>query len=128
MILSRKMVDLNSLFILNTGDIVGTGRPYEYENYKERIAPCDIPILHLPGNHDILFGLETFRKYVGESNWYFDLGGFRIIGLDNTMGKFNAEAVVFARKTLTSEKICLVAFHIPPAIGRWSVHAMTNDE
>lgn len=116
------------LFILNTGDIVGTGRPSEYENYREQIASYDIPILHLPGNHDVLFGEKTFHTYIGESNWYFDLGGFRIIGLDNATGKFSVETVAFARKTITSQKICLVAFHMPPAIGRWAVHAMTNNE
>ena len=84
--------------------------------------------MHLPGNHDVRYGSETYRKYVGEPNWVFDLGGFRIIGLDNATGKFSEEAVAFARKTLTSQKLCLVAFHMPPAIGRWTVHAMINDQ
>lgn len=118
----------NPLFILNTGDIVGFGLASEYENYKEQIASCDIPILHVSGNHDIRFGSGTFHKYVGESDWYFDLGGFRIIGLNNAKGKFSTETVEFARKTLTSEKICLVAFHMPPAIGQWTVHSMTGNE
>lgn len=117
----------NPLFILNTGDIVRDGQPFQYENYIKQIAPGDIPILHIPGNHDVLSGPETFRKYVGEPNWYFDLSGFRIIGLDNANGTFSAEAVAFARKTLTTQMTCLVTFHEPPPIGRWAVHAMTND-
>jgi hypothetical protein len=79
----------------------------------------DIPVLHVPGNHDVRSGPEAFHGYVGESNWYFDLNGLRIIGLDNASGKFSPEAVAFARKTLTNKKICLVAFHMPPPIGRW---------
>ncbi len=117
----------NPLFILNTGDFVRDGQPYQFEDYRKQIASCDIPILHLPGNHDMLSGPEVFRHYVGEPNWYFDLGDFRIIGLDNAAGKFSSEAVAFARKTLTSRKICLVAFHMPPPVGRWAVHAMTNN-
>lgn len=116
------------LFILNTGDFVQEGQAFEYENYIKQIAPFDIPILHLSGNHDVLFGSETYRKYVGEPNWVFDLGGFRVIGLDNAAGKFTDRSVAFARENLTSQKICLVAFHIPPAVGRWSVHAMMDDQ
>ena len=118
----------NPLFILNTGDFVREGQAFEYENYIKQIASVDIPILHLPGNHDVRYGSETYRKYVGDLNWVFDLGDFRIIGLDNATGKFTEETVAFARKNLTSQKICLVAFHIPPAIGRWTVHAMIDDQ
>jgi hypothetical protein len=122
---------LNPLFILHTGDMVREGQFFEYDTYQKQIDSCEIPILHLPGNHDLRYGLETFRKYVGESNYFFDLGGFRIIGLDKAAGKFNAETVVFARKILTSPKICLVAFRMPPAIG-WGGPLMpcstTNNE
>jgi Icc-related predicted phosphoesterase len=118
----------NPLFILNTGDFSREGQDFEYENYIKQIAPVDIPILHLPGNHDVRYGSEIYRKYVGDLNWVFDLGGFRFIGLDNATGKFTEETVAFARKNLTSQKTCLVAFHRPPAVGRWTVHAMINDQ
>lgn len=117
----------NPVFILNTGDFIREGQAFEYENYKKQIASGNIPILHLPGNHDIRYGSEIYRQYVGDPNWVFDLGDFRFIGLDNASGKFTEEAVAFARKNLTSRKICLVAFHKPPAIGRWTVHAMIDD-
>jgi 3',5'-cyclic AMP phosphodiesterase CpdA len=119
---------LKPLFILNTGDFVREGQAFEYENYKRQIASRDIPILHIPGNHDVRYGPEAYRQYMGELNWYFDWEDIRIIGLDNATGKFTAEAVAFARKTLTDQKICLLAFHTPPAIGRWAVHAMITDQ
>ena len=119
---------LNPLFILNTGDFVKEGQAFEYENYLRQISPGKIPILHLPGNHDVRYGPEAYRHYVGEANWYIDLGDVRLIGLDNAAGKFSEEAVVFARKMLTDRKICLVAFHTPPAVGRWAVHAMITDQ
>ena len=118
----------NPIFILNTGDFSREGQAFEYENYIKQIASVDIPILHLPGNHDVRYGSEIYRKYVGDLNWVFDLGGFRFIGLDNATGKFTEETVSFARKNLASQKICLVAFHRPPAIGRWTVHAMIDDQ
>ncbi|MBI4763122.1 MAG: metallophosphoesterase [Deltaproteobacteria bacterium] len=118
----------NPLFILNTGDFIREGQAFEYDSYIKQIAPVDIPILHLPGNHDVRYGSEIYRQYVGDLNWFFDLGDFRFIGLDNATGKFTEETVAFARKKLTSQKICLVAFHRPPAIGRWTVHAMIDDQ
>jgi Icc-related predicted phosphoesterase len=126
--LVNRAKSFNPVFILNTGDFIREGQAFEYENYKRQIASDDIPILHLPGNHDVRYGSEIYRKYVGDLNWVFDLGNFRFIGLDNAMGKFTEETVAFARKNLTNQKICLVAFHRPPAIGRWAVHAMIDDQ
>ena len=94
----------NPLFILNTGDIVNEGIASEYEAYEKQINTYDLPILHVPGNHDVRKGPDSFSKYVGKPNWYFDIGGFRIIGLDNATGKFSTEAVEFARKVLTKDK------------------------
>jgi 3',5'-cyclic AMP phosphodiesterase CpdA len=117
----------NPIFILHTGDLVREGQAFEYENYEKQLAPVDIPILHLPGNHDVRYGSETYRKYIGDLNWVFDLGNVRFLGLNNSMGKFTEEAVSFARENLTGPKICLVAFHVPPAVERWNVHAMIED-
>jgi Icc-related predicted phosphoesterase len=117
----------NPVFILHTGDLVREGQTFEYENYKKQIAVISIPMLHLPGNHDIRYGSETYHKYVGDLNWVFDLGDYRFIGLDNANGKFSEESIAFARKALRTEKTCLVAFHVPPALERWTVHAMIND-
>ncbi len=99
------------LFIIHTGDFVKSGDPVEYDNYRKQIAALDIPIVHLPGNHDVRSGPEPYHQYVGEANWYFDLGDIRFIGLDNGSGKFTPEAVALARETLTNQKTCLVAFH-----------------
>jgi len=119
---------LHPLFIIHTGDFVKKGDPVEYEDYIKQIAAFDIPMVHLPGNHDVRNGEDTYRRFVGEPNWYFDVGRIRLIGLDNADGTFSAKAVAFARKTLTDQKTCLVAFHYPPAVGRWTVHAMVQDQ
>jgi 3',5'-cyclic AMP phosphodiesterase CpdA len=123
----RRAKAFKPLFILNTGDIVRTGQAIEYEEYERQIAPCTIPVLHVPGNHDLLSGPRTFHDYVGELNWYFDIGGFRIIGLDNGAGSFSQDTLAFARKSLTEGKTCLVAFHMPPPVGRWATHSMADD-
>jgi 3',5'-cyclic AMP phosphodiesterase CpdA len=119
---------LKPLFILNTGDIVNEGQLSEYEGYRKLIADYYIPILHIPGNHDVRNGSADYRKFVGEPNWYFDYGNYRFIGLDNAAGKFDDESMALVKKTLTPTKVCLVAFHKPPALGRWTVHAMNDDQ
>ena len=125
--LLNKARDYKPLFILNTGDLVHKGGEGEFEHYKKLIVDFDIPILHVPGNHDVLFGSGPYRNFVGPLNWYFDYGNYRFAGLDNGAGKFSEADIEFAKKTLTDKKICLVAFHNPPPFGRWAVHAMQSD-
>jgi 3',5'-cyclic AMP phosphodiesterase CpdA len=115
------------VFILHTGDLVQEGQAFEYENYKKQLDSIDIPLLHIPGNHDVRYESEIYRKYVGEPNWFFDLGNIRLIALDNANGKFSEETIAFARNALKTDQTCLVSFHRPPAIGRWAVHAMVED-
>jgi 3',5'-cyclic AMP phosphodiesterase CpdA len=126
--LLNKARDYKPLFILNTGDMVHRGGEQEFENYKKLIADIDIPILHVPGNHDVLFGSGQYRNFVGPLNWYFDFGNYRFLGLDNAAGKFSEDDIAFSKRTLTDKKTCLVAFHNPPPFGRWAVHAMKPDE
>jgi 3',5'-cyclic AMP phosphodiesterase CpdA len=126
--LLNRAKDLNPLFILNSGDMVDEGQSFEYESYRKLIADFNIPILHIPGNHDVRNGNAEYQKVVGERNWYFDYGNYRFIGLDNATGKFDDETIAFVKKTLSQTKICLVAFHKPPAMERWVVHAMIDDQ
>ena len=119
--------DFKPRFLVNTGDIVKSGQAAEFETYRKWIADFDIPILHIPGNHDIYHDRTNYRKFVGDCNWSFDYGPLRLVGLDNGDGRFNDEALEFAREKLTKEKVCLVAFHKPPAVGYWRIHAMTRD-
>jgi 3',5'-cyclic AMP phosphodiesterase CpdA len=116
------------LFIIHTGDLVTSGQAFEYEDYQKWIADFPIPILHVPGNHDVGHDSTNYRRFVGENNWFLDLGPWHVVGLDNSEGKFSQETVALARKWLSREKVCLVAFHKPPAVGRWKVHAMHDDQ
>jgi 3',5'-cyclic AMP phosphodiesterase CpdA len=125
--LLARAAEMHPLFILHTGDFTDKGTAAEFESYAQQIAAFPIPMLHLPGNHD-MGNPAVYAHYVGSPNWFMDLGAIRLIGLDNTGGKFTPEALFTAREALTDHKICLVAFHVPPAMGHWSVHAMARDE
>ncbi|MEP0814358.1 MAG: metallophosphoesterase [bacterium] len=112
------------LFILNTGDLVNHGDSSEFDAYAKLIETLSVPIVHVPGNHDRERGLANWKRRVGEPNWYFEYGSCRFIGLDNSTGEFSREALAFAHKYINNEKTCFVAFHKPPAVGRWKVHSM----
>jgi 3',5'-cyclic AMP phosphodiesterase CpdA len=125
--LLEKAAALHPLFILHVGDLVNHGDPAGFEDYSRQIAALPVPIVHVPGNHDLRNGEAAYLKYVGAPNWFFDLGPVRFIGLDNGRGTFTPEALAMARKALTDQKICLPAFHYPPPVGRWRVHAMDEE-
>lgn len=116
------------LFILHVGDLVNNGKPEEFESYARQIASLPVPMIYVPGNHDLRNGEAPYLQFVGAPNWFFDLGPVRFIGLDNGQGTFTAEALAMARKAFTDQKICLAAFHYPPPISRWRVHAMDEDK
>lgn len=115
------------LFILSTGDMVNAGSEGEFKHYAKQLASLQIPIVHVPGNHDISNGRANYAKFFGPAVWYFDYGNYRFIGLDNAGGGFSAETIAFAQKALKTDKTCFVAFHKPPDMDRWKVHAMKSD-
>ena len=114
----------NPLFIVNTGDMVPSGQKAEFDHYGDLLAGVAIPVIHVPGNHDVESGTANYRKYFGESNWYFDYGQYRFIGLDNSKGTFSNTTLAFAEKYLDTAKTAIVFFHKPPPEGRWKVHSM----
>jgi 3',5'-cyclic AMP phosphodiesterase CpdA len=112
------------LFILVTGDVVNHGAVDEFARYASLIEPLSIPILHIPGNHDVRSGKANYAKFFSLLNWRFDYGPYRFIGLDNSEGFFSKDTLAFASESMQRGKTCLVAFHVPPIFDRWKVHAM----
>jgi hypothetical protein len=112
------------------------GRVYIVARHEGQMAPrLGAEIFHGPGylelnrtnrvNRNLRMGEITRSKnYSGIISKRY----YCFIGLDNGSGKFTPEAVDLARETLTNQKTCLVAFHYPPAVGRWGVHAMIDDQ
>jgi Icc protein len=71
-----------------TGDLVHHGRPEEYAHLKALLAPLDMPILTIPGNHDdresmrAAFLGEGYLPRAGFLDYAVEFGGLRILGLD----------------------------------------------
>jgi predicted phosphodiesterase len=112
------------VFVINTGDMVNNGTLDEWEHYRGLIADYPVPIIHVAGNHDIGKGRDNYRKLIGEFNWSFDYADCRFIGLDNSGGTFAQYDLDFASEALNTTRLTFVAFHKPPAVGRWKVHSM----
>jgi 3',5'-cyclic AMP phosphodiesterase CpdA len=126
--LLEKAKSYDPVFLVNVGDFVHSGSKEEYDHYAKTLTAYDVPLLNVAGNHDVKKGKGNFRAYVGEPNWYFDLGRYRFVALDNSTGVFTHDAVAFAKKHLAPDKDCSVFFHCPPPVDRWKVHAMSGTE
>jgi len=71
-------------FILCVGDVTAAGRASEYESIMEIVGQYEIPIVFIPGNHDIKnYGTELFLHFMGPLNFFFDMGQYRFVFLDN---------------------------------------------
>jgi predicted phosphodiesterase len=124
------------LFVLHAGDIVPGGTLKMWNNYADMRSTLELPVVYVRGNHEIAYpsGARNYRTLVGSTEWAFDFGGCRFIGLDNAGGKFSEKGISFLKKYLGIEpkdsgvpKRKFVMFHRPPKYGRWKVHAMRSD-
>jgi 3',5'-cyclic AMP phosphodiesterase CpdA len=82
--------------VLATGDLTNNAEPGELAELVRLLAPLEIPLLVLPGNHDARDGLRaTFdMPWASEDHlsWTVQLGPLRLIGLDTLVpGKAHGE-------------------------------------
>jgi Icc protein len=114
--------------VIATGDLVDAGSPAEYDRLRRLLAPLDIPLYVVPGNHDARRALHA--AFAGEG--YLPDGGdflhytvedwpVRLIGLDTLVpgepsGALCAERLgwLAARLAEQPERPTLVFMHHPP--------------
>lgn len=113
--------------IVLTGDLTDFGRPAEYAHLRELLAPLDIPLYLLPGNHDDRSNMRlAFPDHVymaqGEFIQYVvDIGEIRLIALDTMIpgesgGQLCAARLSWLRETLAASEdhAVIIAMHHPP--------------
>jgi hypothetical protein len=77
-------------FILQLGDAANVGLPGRYavlrRMFEEHAA--GIPVIAVPGNHDIepVGTTAVWSEWVGPPQWRLDVRGWRILGLDDSNG------------------------------------------
>ncbi len=128
--------------IIVSGDLTDFGKPEEYLLFREILAPLDIPLAVVPGNHD---SREPMRKAFsdlqsmpasGPINWHLAFEGMHVIGLDTLVegeahGILTDETLVWLQATLknTDERPTLIVMHHPPVdsgIGHMDRQGLTN--
>lgn len=114
--------------VLLSGDLVDEGAAAEYANLRRLLAPLDIPILAIPGNHD---EREAFRRCFSDHPYLpasgavnyacGEHGPVRIVALDVTVpglhhGVVTEEAGLWLDSTLSAEptRPTLIMMHHPP--------------
>jgi 3',5'-cyclic-AMP phosphodiesterase len=114
--------------VVHTGDLVDLGLPEEYEHLQALLAPLDIPLLTIPGNHDdrqamrAAFGDQAYLPASGFLQFVIDEGyPLRILGLDTTIsgqegGALCAERLTWLARTLEQapDRPTLLLMHHPP--------------
>ena len=90
--------DTRADLIIHTGDLTvdGADKPGDITFCMDLMRQTSIPMLILPGNHDVghLPGseqpvnaerLNRWRDLVGEDRWFEDTGGWRFVGLNSLL-------------------------------------------
>lgn len=101
--LERAVAHVNALdprpdIVIATGDLVDKGKPAEYTNLKRALAPLEMPVYVIPGNHDAREPLRAAfaeRGYLPESGYLqytIESLPVRLIALDTLVeGKAHGE-------------------------------------
>lgn len=75
-------------FVVNTGDCTELGSAEEYKRYREVMSELHIPLINVPGNHDVRWsaiGKEGFAKWLGPLRMHWERGGCHFFALDSTV-------------------------------------------
>lgn len=113
--------------MLVTGDVSDDGSPESYELFRAIMAPLDLALFVIPGNHD---KREPMRAAFadcgpmpsnGRLNWRAQVKGLHLVGLDTLVegqggGALNPETLDFLSKALAlaGHAPVLLALHHPP--------------
>ena len=100
--------------LVDTGDCTENGSDQETLDYREHMrGSMTIPWQAVPGNHDTP---DVFQRHIGALNWWWDVGGYRLIGIDSeaiNLYPVWPEAMLALDAALTTEKPCIVFGHFP---------------
>jgi len=114
--------------VLLTGDLVDHGRADEYAMLARLLAPLDVPVLAIPGNHDereafrLAFAGQTWMPAQGPIDYVVgDRGPVRIVALDVTLpglhhGAVSEEGAAWLDLVLAVEpsRPTIIMMHQPP--------------
>jgi 3',5'-cyclic-AMP phosphodiesterase len=125
-----------------TGDLVESGRPEEYDHLRALLAPLQMPVFAIPGNHDArepmraAFAGEGYLPRQGFLNYVIDDYPLRIIALDTLIpgeggGELCADRLRWLNDMLAEapDRPSLIMMHHPPfatGIARMDQAGLSN--
>ena len=138
--IARAVARLNSFsprpdLVLATGDLTSAGRPDQYAALADLLAPLEIPLYLLPGNHDAYQPMmDVFAGQYGliDDGYEYvrpviDDGPLRLVGLDTSVadhhhGAIPEDRIQWLNDVLSDEpeRPTLIFMHHPPfETGIW---------
>jgi len=112
--------------VVVTGDLTDHGSAEEYAHLRQLLAPLNLPLRAIPGNHDTreamraAFATEDWMPASGPIQWHHDFGPFAMVGLDTLVegapyGMLCESGLGFLARSLkiTPGKPVVVATHHP---------------
>lgn len=126
--------------VLVSGDLSDDGSAESYVRFKELMAPLNLPLHVIPGNHDARGPMRAaFADQMpadGPLNWDCQVGAIRLIGLDTLvagqgLGTLSEDSLLFLQDALDRIKTSpvLLSLHHPPftsGIGFMDDIGLTN--
>ena len=113
--------------VLVSGDLSDDGSAESYQNFREILAPLELPFYVIPGNHDArepmraAFLEDGYLPDTGKLNWHRQIGDVHVIGLDTLVegqggGRLDKPTLEFLGDTLSAIESgsVLLALHHPP--------------
>ena len=114
--------------LLVTGDISDDGSAESYATFRRLVEPLGLPILPIPGNHDLRGPMRTAFSDLnlfppaGRLNWMTEIDGLKIVGIDTLVegaggGVVDDATLAFLEAELAQEGPVLLAMHHPPFLS-----------
>jgi Icc protein len=119
--------------VVISGDLADTPTAAVYEHLKRLLAPLQLPVVGIPGNHDsremmrAAFPQAAYATSSGPLNQRVEVGGLELVLLDSSVhgkphGELDAPTLQWLDATLVSspERPALLFLHHPPfKTGIW---------
>lgn len=71
---------LKPAFAIATGDLAENGRDKpQIETYWQGIKDSEVPVVNVPGNHDIAGATANYEQILGPTHYSFDYGGYHFV-------------------------------------------------
>lgn len=114
--LIARLRDEGIAFAVHTGDLVSNNDPghYRWARWALLTSGLQVPIVVVPGNHDIKGSSSTFERQLGPLEVEFARGQVRFITVDDAMGTPPPRAALEKRLKAAGDAPIVLFMHVPP--------------